>query len=91
VGLVSPATFYPSRNPYQLMTPEPDLFPHATAQAPELERARLRLSQLHDDLNNFLEDPASPDAEIEDLRNQIETAKDRVTQLEAEAMRKEGR
>jgi hypothetical protein len=61
----------------------PDIQP---SPAPALTRARLKLSQLHDDLSNCLEDPACPDAEIEELNRQIEIAKDHVADLERQQM-----
>jgi hypothetical protein len=72
-------------------TPEPDLFPHATAQAPELEAARRALSEAQMDYDKALSEDGTQDWEMDALYEAIQFHKVRVTQLEAEAMRKEGR
>jgi hypothetical protein len=61
----------------------PDIQP---SHAPALELARRHLSGLLDDLGNCQEDPQCPDAEIEDLNNQIRDARERISDLERQRM-----
>lgn len=72
------------------MSAEPDLFPHATAQAPELERARREAEAASSKYEAIARSYVS-EADLIAAARAMMDARDRVTQLEAEAMRKEGR
>jgi len=71
------------------MTPD-DLFPHATAKAPALVSARRALDKTLDDLA-YAQQNGAPESEIVTLEACAYRMNQTLEQLEAEAMRKEGR